>query len=132
MQKEEQMFYVGIKEPVELRKAILESIKGVLQSLKKYEELRPIREEKIRLVLQLKGEIREINNLVTKLKTELPKTEVGILQKEAPEAMPKAESESKKKAVKTIKPAPKKEIPTELEKLEAELSSIESKLSAIK
>ncbi len=72
--KVQDVFYVGINEPSELRKEILESSKVVIEDLKKYEKVRLLRESKNKEVARLKKIIKEIDNSFNKLKLLLPKT----------------------------------------------------------
>ena len=135
MQEKEELFFIGLKDPVELRRTLLESAKDVIEGLQRYEKFKSIRKEKIRQVENLRSTVREINKLVAKLKSELPQTS---LKPEELKEKPKEEKKAKK-AKKEAKEAPKKEPKkeprkelTELEKLESELDAIESKLGSIK
>ena len=120
---DEEILFMGIKDPAELRRAVHESSKGILESLERYERFKSIRARKIAEITRLKSTIREINKLILRLKSELPKTELPGLKKEK-----KAKAVKKPKAV--PKPVPTKEH-TELEKLESELDEIDKKLSGI-
>ncbi len=44
--EEKEVFYVGVTDPAELRKDILESIKDIITVLKTYENFKSVREEK--------------------------------------------------------------------------------------
>lgn len=123
MANEEEILFVGIKDPDEVKRAILESSRGTIESLERYERFKLIRAKKIAEITRLKGTINEINRLILRLKSELPKPK-----------LPEPEKGKKAKAIKKPKTqpnlAPKKEF-TELEKLESELSEIDKKLSGI-
>lgn len=143
-QKEkEELFYVGIQDPVEIRKTVLESSKEIIQYLQRYERFREVRSEKSMQMKKLREEMAEIHSLVKKLKTALPKTKLRTRLHKHEEEIAKiaAVKESKESAVKkspqkkqeTVKEpaADKAEKPkqTELDKLEEELSQIEGRLT---
>lgn len=140
-EKEEKpdVLYVGVQNPIEIRRTILEATKDVVEILQKYERFRAVREEKIKTVNSLREQVKEITKLVAKLKSELPKVDVRVrLHKE--QEMVEAERKAAKQAGKPKKkaPAPKKEAAppktkelSDLEKLEAELSAIEGKLGKV-
>ena len=131
-EKEESVFYVGMKDPIEIRRSILESSKEALQYLQRAERFKEIRKEKAEQTAKLKEIMKEMNGLVRKLKMALPKTGLrGKVHKEAPKKKKKAAP------VKVEKKAPPKEEVekpkemTELEKLEAELGEIEGRLTKL-
>jgi hypothetical protein len=144
-EEEKDVFYVGIKSPVEIRRGILESSKGVIEALQRYERLKVIRNEKGESIDKLKALIKEIIRDVNKLKSDLPKAKIRIksreeaplIETEEEEVKPKkvkVKKKAAKKAKKEVKPKVTEEKPKplgELEKLESELSSIEKKLSRI-
>ena len=135
MQEKEELFFIGLKDPVELRRTLLESAKDVIEGLQRYEKFKSIRKEKIKQVENLRSNIREINKFVAKLKSELPQTSLKPEElKEKPKEEKKAnkaKKEAKEAPKKEPKKEPRKEL-TELEKLESELDIIESRLGAIK
>ncbi len=111
-------FYVGVKEPVSLRRNLLESSKAIVQGLKDYEKLKLIREEKHKKILEFKDKINEILVLLSGLKEHFPKHE---LKKDV-------YVKRKTKKGKTKKVEIKKD---EIEKLEKDLAEIESRLSSM-
>lgn len=113
---EQELFFVRVSNPSNLRRNILESSKEIIESLKRYENLKLIRKEKSENISKLKGDVKEIISLISKLKSKLPKVDI----KEEKEAIVPNKKDFKKEA-KT----------TELEKLESELRNIEGKLDAI-
>ncbi|MBW3010666.1 hypothetical protein KY326_00395 [Candidatus Woesearchaeota archaeon] len=113
-QKEEEVFFVGIKDPVEIRRDLLESTKDTITIIKTYENIKALRTEKAKYMLVIQKLIKELNILVSKLKRVLPETRV----REKPKAAAREDKEEK----------PPRKL-TEFEKLEAELSSIEEKLA---
>ncbi len=103
-------FYMGIKDPMGLRKALLDCSRGILTSLQNYETYNSIRERKAAYIAKLKEDIAEINRLSVKLQTILP------------------EEEEKKKAPKTHK---KKTGEYDIGDLSEELSEIEAKMAKL-
>ncbi|OIO64060.1 hypothetical protein AUJ83_00230 [Candidatus Woesearchaeota archaeon CG1_02_33_12] len=118
MAQEEKCFYVGVEEPVSLRKKLLESSKEIIQGLKDYEELKLIREERHKKIIEFKEKIDEILSLASWLKEQLPKQEL------------KEQLSIKSRKRGTQKEMIKRsEIKTdELLRLENELSDVESRL----
>lgn len=128
----DEVLYVGLQDPIEMRRTILEATKDAVEMLQNYEKFRAVREEKVKTVTQLQEQIVELTRLINKLKLELPKVDVRIKVNkeqemiEAEKRTAKKSNMPKKKAVKEI-PKKTKEL-SDLEKLEAELASIEQKL----
>jgi hypothetical protein len=138
--KKQDVLYVGLPSPIELRRTILETTKDAVEMLQKYEKFRAVREEKIVIINQLQEQIKEITKLVNKLKLEMPKVDIRIKlhqEEEMVEKEIKASKEAAKPKKKEAKKAVKKEAVkktrelSELEKLEAELSHIEQKLGKV-
>ncbi|MBW2986943.1 hypothetical protein KY336_00180 [Candidatus Woesearchaeota archaeon] len=121
--KEKEVFYVGVSDPAELRKDVLESIKDIIVIMKTYENFKAIRVAKAKQVAHLKEIIAQIMLLNNKLKRELPKTRIRA----------KPEKEIKAFEMKKIEkkvPVHKKKM-SEIEKLETELADIEKKLTLL-
>lgn len=137
-----EILYVGLQEPIMLRRTVLESTKDVVEVLQRFEKFRAVREEKIATVDLLREQIKEITKLVGKLKSDLPKVDVRIRlhkEQEIVEGGKKKAKEAGKPKKKAVKKAKKEEAPkvktkelSDLEKLEAELTSIEQKLGKVK
>lgn len=121
-----ELFFVRVREPDEVKRHILESLKEVVELLHKFERLKQIRHEKLEKIHKLKDLVKEANKMLGGLKIKLPHTN---LKAAVAESKPKKVPE-KKNAKATEKKVPQKEI-TELQKLEAELSAIESKLKSL-
>lgn len=124
MVEKKQSFYVGLKEPIELRKNLLECSKMTVKSLQKYERFKDLRRRKIEHILNLKTIIKEIKRLNNDLISKLPETKINErkVKTTIPKGKKEIEDELGKGEIKKM---------NELEKLEAELSSIESKLDTI-
>lgn len=117
------LFFVQIREPSEVRKSILESLKEILEMLQRFEKFKHIRHEKLMKIQKLRILMRDANKLMAELKAKMPQTSLkGIIVKEAKQTKKPAKK-------KEAQPQPKKE-KSELERLEAELSAIESKLKS--
>ncbi len=151
--KEKQdIFYVGVTDPIEIRRSILESSKEMVQYLQRYEKFKKVRQEKAEGIAKLRETVRELHSLVRKLKASMPKTELRAklhkheeelkaLENLKEKQIRKAEKEEASKLVKKAKKAKKEkeaapaEQPrpalSELEKLEAELGEIEGRLTKL-
>jgi len=113
MVKEEDIYYVGVTDPVELRRSILENSKSIIGFLKKYEDLKALRSKKTVMMIQLKDEVDDIRKLVARVKRDLPKSKLR-----------QAEAMAKVK-----KPVAAK---FDLDDLEDELGDIENKLNRLR
>jgi len=124
--KTQETFYVGIREPTTFRKDLLGCSKGILTSLKRFESFKDLRNEKIKHVLDLKRVVKEINIIVSKLKSSLPKTSLRNLPVEKKEIIEEATKKiNKVSRTKVKKPQ------DDLDKLESEIGDIESKLEEL-
>ena len=121
--EEENPLFVGITNGEGLRRSMLECSKGILESLKEYENFKSVRGEKIKLIGKLKNDVKGISKLINSLKTQLPKVkDVGIKKPDV-----KKVGVETPKVVKVEKPKAQ----TEIEKLESELNDIEGKLDSL-
>ncbi len=122
-QESNELFFVQIREPSEVRRGILESLKKILELLQRFEKFRHIRHDKLMKIQKLKVLMKDANKLMGELKSKLPQTSLkGVVVKET-------SKQPKKPAKKKEEQQPKKN-KSELERLEAELSAIESKLKS--
>ena len=119
-----QTFYVGLKEPRELRRQLLESSKGLIQLLQKYEHFKSASAEKEAQTERLKKILTDISMLVNRLKAALPKGIPSLGRIPGQVKTPKTRG---KAANTTDVPKDRKEI----SKLEEELREIESKLDKL-
>jgi hypothetical protein len=117
--KEEPLF-VGVENPTNVRRSVLESAKEVVSMLRRMEELKKIRLQKIELMEHMNTDLRSIKILVGKLKRKLP-TQVARDHTHVP-----AKTE---KSVASKEPIRKSR--TELEMLEDEIAAIEGKLKGV-
>ena len=96
-------FFVGLYEPLDVRRNLLESSKEVVKSLQAFEKLSEIRRNKLRYYEQMRGIMDELNFLTSKLRTKLPESHLRktnekiVMTKEVPsEEMRKLEDEFRK------------------------------------
>ncbi len=127
--KSEEVF-VAIRDPIEIRRDILECSKEVIDSLKKFQNLERLKAEKFKEINSLRAIIRDISRKISKLKSAMPKTKIRLETSKAKEEK-KTEQEEQQEE-KEEKPVEVKKKPaTEIDKLEFELSEIESKLNEL-
>lgn len=127
-----ELFFVEIKEPTEVRRNILESLKEILEVLQRFEKFKNIRHEKLENIHKLRGLLKDANKMLGNLRLKLPQTSLRAAAVRETAAH-KAHHKKRKKgkyAEKEPEKAPKREM-TEVEKLESELSAIESKLKSL-
>ena len=70
--KTEDVFYVGIREPTEIRRNLLESARESIRFLQRFEKLKAIREEKFQTILHLDSQMKGLKLLVSKLRKSFP------------------------------------------------------------
>ena len=133
-----ELFFVEVRDPGEVRKNILATLRQILGVLQRFEKFRHLRHEKLEKIQKLRILVRQANKMLNELKSRLPQTNLrAVVVKEAPKHAAPVHHKKKKKG-KTVKEAkaenqaktPKKEM-TEIEKLEYELNAIEGKLKSL-
>ncbi len=105
------LYYVGIKDPAEMRRTLLYSSKDLIDSLRGYENFKKIKERKKNLIEELKLTIEELIVLNRRLTVRLPK---GYIKPE-----------------RTSKPRMVEKPHSQLEILERELSKVENRLKEL-
>ncbi len=142
--KEEQgtLFFVQVRDPNEVRRNALEILKNILETLQRFEKFKHIRQEKLESMQKLRNFVKDVNKMMSDLRSKLPQTNLrAVDSRETPKKSKKVEIKKKKKTkaaeqrLPEKKPAqeqkqPKKEM-TDLEKLEAQLGAIEGKLKSL-
>lgn len=118
----EEPFFIGLNDPTELRKHLLEPTREVIQFLQSYEEFQRIKEEKNQAILTLKEDLKMISSEINKLRRFLPKGKLKIAKPSV-----NLKEETKPVLVKKVKP----KAPNDLDRLEKELGEIEDKLGTI-
>jgi len=135
--KAEEVFYVGVQDPTEVRRNVLESYRDAVHFLQQHEKLKALRAQKAQALEEVRADVRELKTLVLRLKRVMPKTKLRVKLNEehreakAPvekKAEEKPKKEKKKRHEKRLRPA---KDGGELEQLESELSEIEHKLENI-
>ncbi|MBI2580321.1 hypothetical protein HYV85_00755 [Candidatus Woesearchaeota archaeon] len=138
-QKGEELLYVGIDEPITLRRALLESSKSLVHLLKQQQSLKQLRASKQRKVEELRGLVVEINELTAQAKHLMPQMEGLNLPAEEEERKPRTIRVIRAGAAAATQPRktmPKISAPTihmesHVDKLERELQEIEKKLRSL-
>jgi hypothetical protein len=115
--QEDNDFYVGVSNPLDVRRNLLECSREMIQTLQSYEKIKKIRDMKIKRIHQLKTVIRELDLLFSKLKSTLPKTHLRAKVKEIRSSL-------------KYKPSDIKDM-NELEKLESQLKDVEQEIARI-
>jgi hypothetical protein len=118
-----EIFYVGVTDPTEVRRNLLESTRDIVIFLRTYENFKRIRAEKVREIEKLKLQIQEITRILNKLRRDLPKTR---LREKAEEIVEKG---GRKPVVKISQP--RKTEGSDVDRLEQELNAIEEKLKLL-
>tara|TARA_Y100000034_G_scaffold61196_2_gene74303 strand:- start:13626 stop:14048 length:423 start_codon:yes stop_codon:yes gene_type:complete len=119
-----ELFYVGVRNSVDVRRNILESTKEFVQVLQMYSNFIKLRGDISDKVEKLQKDIKKIKALNSRLKRLMPDTglRAGLVKKKKPKKE-KQEKTHKKKHAKPV---------SELDQLESELNMIESKLNKIR
>ena len=120
---EDELFFVGIRDPIEMRKELLTSSKNLIDSLKRYEAYKSVKDEKQQHILELKHVFDELMVLNRKLRGKLPRTPLKApsITRETKEEKPKG------RAVKTAS----KQAASKIDVLEEELARIEERLGGL-
>jgi hypothetical protein len=117
-----ELFYVGVRDPTEVRRNLLESSRELVVFLKTYENFKRIRIQKVEEINKLKLLINQISRTINKLRRDLPKTKLRE----------KSEETIKKGGERRIVKMPVKvKAMSDVERLESELTDIEEKLKLL-
>ena len=129
----EELFFVQVKDPNQVRKYILETLREIVEILKSFEKFKQIRHEKLEQINRLRTLLKHTNKVMGNLKLKLPQTNlraIVVKEQKHPKMHHKKGKKDKNAQDKATKAPPKKEL-TEVDKLEAELSAIEEKLRGL-
>ncbi len=110
-------FYIGLRDPLGVRRETLESTREVIASLQNYERFVQVRNERLSLMNELRRTVYEVSLLTTKVISELPRTRGSTVR-----STERTAKDEKKVTVSKYTRV------SELEKLERMLSSIEDDL----
>ena len=132
--EEQESYFVSTKNPLELRRHLLESSKKAVLALQNFQRLQLIRQQKLKELVNLRQSIKELIYLNRKLNDKLPKFDIGLLNEYR--KVSKEAKEVVKAAAPIAKPEKKPEVrlqreKTDMEKLEDSLASIEKKLQSL-
>ncbi len=123
-----ELFYVDVKDPNEVRRYILETLKEILEVLQRFEKFRSIRHEKFEKIQRIRTMLKEANRMMGTVKAKLPQTNLKAnIARQAPSSKVRNTKDKKGKSPEK-RPVREK---TELEKLESELGAIENKLKSL-
>jgi hypothetical protein len=121
--------FVGLERSRELRAYNLSAVKDVIVGSKSYFKLKILRDQKLKIISNIKKESKELQLLFNKLYEVLPEHEILELKKKKSS---KKKSSKKKTSSKKKKKAPiKHSAESEIDKLQKSLEMIEEKLKTI-
>jgi hypothetical protein len=122
-------FYIGVQNPDNMRRNILESSKDIIGILKQYQRIKQIREDKREAIDELNSAVKSIKSGLGKFKRILPI--VQLRERPIEVRFEGVETEG----MITEEPPKERSVPkkvlSEIEKLEAELRNVEGKLANI-
>lgn len=125
-------YYVAIEDPKLFRRELLSSTKVIVKLLQKYEEIKIIRENKIKLTFKYSNTITEINMLVNKLKRLIPRAKINNIPNfENVQEEPKIMNSKSKFQARESKPISKIPVNNNIEDLHNQLSEIEARLNSL-
>ena len=130
-QQSEDLFFVQVKEPSEIRRNILETLRDIVGILQKFEKFKYIRHQKLEKINHLRVQLNHANKMMGNLRLKLPQTNLKAAIVRETSKMPKKPVYKKSKEKSEEKEKLQKKVPTELERLESELNAIESKLKSL-
>ena len=113
--------FVGIEDPIAIRRTLLQGSKEIITTLQRYEAFQYTQEMKIKELFILKNIMIEISKLGKSLEEALPVHHMGKKM----EARKKTDNQTKKTQIPRPKPV------SELDRLEEELNAIESRLEGL-
>lgn len=126
-----ELFFVQVRQPNEVRRHILQTLKEIVEVLHRFENFRQIRHEKIANIHKLRALLKDANKMLGSLKLKLPETNLrATAVKQVTKHSKKPVHKKKGRSEEKIEKSPKREM-TETEKLEAQLNAIESKLKGL-
>lgn len=123
---DENVFFMRVDEPVEVRKHLLESARVVLHSLQRYERFKDVRAKKAEQIIQLRGVIKEINQLFVQLRSHLPDAAPGATVKELTRVAKRDAADSEREPHRRHLNVDKS-----VEKLHHQLKAIEHRLNSL-
>lgn len=122
---DENIFFMRVDEPLEVRKQLLECCRMSIHALQRYERTKELRKRKAELVAQLRGDLKELTQLVLKLRAAFP--EAASLP--AQEVQQVAKRDAKRQG--NERHATHVDADKSVERLHHQLKAIEHKLNAL-
>lgn len=132
LEEKKDLFFVDVRDHVDVRRNVLEAQKEVVEGLQRYENIKFLREKKLENITKLRGIIKGLFKSISDLKAALPQTKLREAIKIKKKSKPVKRKTEKKEFLKAEEKKETEKPKTELEKLESELSAIESKLTSLK
>ncbi len=125
----QELFFVEVRDPIDLRRNLLQTLKDVLESMQKFEKFKALRHEKLEQINKLRILLKDTNKLLGKLKLKMPQTNLRAMVIQEQKKQKKAEEKNtkKEKVQERLHESPRKEL-SDIEKLESEINAIEGKL----
>ena len=129
-------YFINLRNQDAVRKAVLESSKGIIINLKQYHTLLSVRKSKLDAVSILQDQLKELTFLLDKLNTAIPDKQIEYEKDLAQESLQQVDKPKQKTKTIIQAPTPTQPTPppeeTDMAKLERVLGSIEKKLKTIK
>ena len=120
-------FFVGVYDPIDVRRNLLENSKELIKSLQSFDTLLNVRHQKVKTYRETKEVMTELDLLITKLKTKLPKAHLRkAIEKKRPKRIMSTRIPTE------LKSDSRQRFISELKKLEQEMKTIEKEISAFK
>ena len=76
---EDDAFYMAVQNPRDFRRELLGSSKSIIQLIQHYEQIKDIREKKIKKMHEFSAALSEVNMIMNKLKKAIPTTRLKKL-----------------------------------------------------
>jgi chromosome segregation ATPase len=109
---EQKDYFVGIYDPVDVRRNLLESSRNIVKSLESFDNLQRIRHDKLKSIKELKSMMNEIDMILAKLKEKLPNAHLRELDISEPQTT-------------------RADFSGQIDQLEEQLKSVEKELSKL-
>ena len=129
--KDEDIFFVEVREPKEIKRLILSSMKDIIENLHQFESFKEIRHQKLAKINSLRKNVKDINKQIGVLKSIVPETKLRAAEAKVAATQKQKKTSKGKKESNRSEAKQKKQIKgsvSELDKLSSELAAIEGKL----
>ena len=127
MTSEKDGFFVGVYDPIDVRRNLLENSKELIKSLQSFDTLLKIRHQKIVAYKETKEVMNELDLLIVKLRSGLPKAHLRkAIEKKRPKRIMSTKIQT------DLKSDSRDRFISELKKLEQEMKNIEKEISTFR